>query len=70
MAHELAHQLDAFAFMYTEGSLKNRPNEGHYNGINLLMNGQKFRSSTMKEGGKHELLTPVVQARIIKYLKY
>ena len=69
IAHEFAHQLDAFALMQQEGNLKNRGYEGHYNGINLLMPGQK-KTKAMKRGGQHELLLPEIRERILRYVNF
>lgn len=70
MAHEFAHQLDAFALMHSQGSLDGRGYGGHYNGTNLLMNGQRFNTATMRPGGNHEILTPTVQERILQYVRH
>ncbi|MGH1438430.1 MAG: RHS repeat domain-containing protein [Lewinella sp.] len=59
IAHELAHQLDAFALMSINGNLDEHGFEGHYGGKannNLLMNGQSFLLGKHKPYGQHELL--------------
>ena len=71
MAHEFAHQLDAFALMSLEGNLRKRGPLGHYEGRdspNLLMDGQLFNSSIHTKGGVHELLPIEVKRRVHEYL--
>lgn len=68
VAHEYAHQVDAFSLMFLNGNLDERGFEGHYNGINLLMNGQKFNRFKHTRGGDHELLPEHVRNRMEPYL--
>ncbi len=70
IAHELAHQLDAFSRASVGDSGYPRERNGHYyNQVNLLMRGQGYSHSVMKRGGQHELLPHDVQVRILKYFR-
>ena len=68
VAHEIAHQLDAFARMHSNGNLEGRPHSGHYNGENLLMDGKNY-SNSATGNGQNMLPTTVLQ-RIAKYMNY